>query len=162
MKSLLIIILLSTGLASCVSIKSVEDIDGYHIIQGNKKVGKKLKNQNVFSFQIYQSENRFYQFLSDRHKDYPGFYPKKFKVIIEDVPFYLSVLGKNESDKHLDFTDVFLDVEDPEIVKSGKEKHFIYIVVKDEHEQDALSTDSFYRYIVAKYLDELRIAFNSY
>lgn len=151
---------------SCIPIKSVQDINGYHIIErntkGNTKKDDSFKNQNVFTFQIYKNRRVFNTYLKERFADIPGFSSSHFIVEIEEVPFTIRVLGKEETNQYIDFTDYIFEKEDPELVKKGKKKQFIYILVKDENGEDALSTNSFYRYIVAKYLDTIRRDFNAY
>ncbi|MDO6595850.1 hypothetical protein Q4512_02925 [Oceanihabitans sp. 2_MG-2023] len=162
MKLRVLFVLCTTLFVSCIPVKNVQDINGYHIIEGNKKVGKDLKSQNVFSFQIYKDRRFFDRYLYERFHDVPGFSSSEFNVEIEDVPFTIRILSKEETSTYLDFTDYIFKNDDPELVKNGKKKQFIYMVVKDENNQDALSTDSFYRYIVAKYLDEIRMDFKAY
>ena len=162
MKLQVLVVLFIVLFVSCIPIKSVQDINGYHIIEGNKKAGENFKKQNVFSFQIYKNKRVFDRYLEERFKDTPGFSPSNFIVEIEDVPFTIRVLSKQETNQYLDFTDIIFEKKDPELVKKGKKKEFIYMVVNDENGEDALSTDSFYRYIVAKYLDDIRMGFNTY
>lgn len=162
MKSQVILVLFAVAFMSCIPIKSVQDINGYHIVEGNKKAGKNLNKQNVFSFQIYKDKRVFDRYLYERFQDIPGFSSSNFNVDIEDVPFLIRVLSKEETSQYLDFTDYIFEKEDPELLKKGKKKQFIYIVVNDENGKDALSTNSFYRYIVAKYLDDIRMGFNAY
>ncbi|WP_452230563.1 MULTISPECIES: hypothetical protein [unclassified Lacinutrix] len=162
MKPHLLFVLFLVLLGSCIPVKSVPDINGYHIIEGTKKGGADFKNQNVFSFQIYKGKRAFDKYLEERFGDTPGFSSTNFIVEIEDVPFVIRVLSKEESNQYLDFTDYIFEKEDPELVKKGKKKQFIYIVANDENGEDALSTNSFYRYIVAKYLDDIRMRFKAY
>lgn len=162
MKSEVLVLLFAVLFMSCIPVKSVQDIKGYHIVEGSEKAGKEFKNQNVFSFQIYKGRHTFNRYLEERFVDIPGFSPSNFEVDIEDVPFTIRVLGKEESSQYLDFTDYIFEREDPELMKKGKKKEFIYIVVQDENGEDALSTNSFYRYIVAKYLDDIRMRFKAY
>lgn len=153
--------LLAFAFTSCLPVKTVSNINGYHIIEG-KKADKSLNSQNVFCFQIYKDKMLFNKYLNERFADVPNFSSSNFIVNIEDVPFTVKVLGKEDSNTYLDFTDYIFEKEDPELVKKGKKKRFIYIVVNDENGEDALSTNSFYRYIVAKYLDAIRMDFNTY
>jgi len=162
MKSHLLFVLFLVLFGSCIPIKSVQNISGYHIIEGSKKGDTDFKNQNVFSFQIYKGKRAFDKYLEERFEDTPGFSPSNFIVEIEDVPFTIRVLSKQETNQYLDFTDYIFEKEDPELVKKGEKKQFIYIVVNDENGEDALSTNSFYRYIVSKYLDDMRMRFKAY
>lgn len=162
MKSYFVITVLAFFLISCFPVKSVQDINGYHIIDGNKKAGKDFKKQNVFTFQIYKDRSIFERYLRERFKDTPGFSPSNFIATIESVPFTIRVLSKEEVNKYVDFTDFLLKKEDPELVKNGKSKQFVYMIATDENGEDALSTNSFYRYIVANYLDNLRMGFSAY
>ena len=162
MKSPLLFVLFLVLFGSCIPVKSVQDINGYHIIEGTKNGGADFKNQNVFSFQIYKGKRAFYKYLGERFEDVPGFSPSNFNVKIEDVPFTIRVLSKEDANQYLDFTDYIFEKEDPELVKKGKKKQFIYMVVNDENGEDALSTNSFYRYIVSRYLDDMRMRFKAY
>jgi len=161
MKNQLIVASLTLLLCSCFPVKSVQDISGYHILEG-KKLEKNHKSLNTFAFQIYKDHGVFLDYLRSRYRDTPGFTPNYFQVEIEKVPFSIRVLSTKEANKYVDLTDFIFKKEDPELLKNGKKKQFVFMVVTDENGEDALDTSSFFRYIVAKYLDDIRMGFKAY
>lgn len=161
MKNHLLSLVLFSLLLSCVSIKSVDDINRYHIIEVKQK-NNKPKPLHLFTFQINRDRSYFLNYLRDRYQHIKGFTPENFTAVIKDETFYVSVLSEEDSSTYVDLTDFIFKNKDPELVKNGKLKRFISITITDANGIDALEAQSFYRNIVIKYLDDLRTGFKAY
>ncbi|WP_299332805.1 hypothetical protein [uncultured Psychroserpens sp.] len=161
MKNHIICVVFFSVCLSCVSIKSVDDINRYHIVEVKQK-NNTHKPSHVFTFQIHKDRSYFLNYLRDRYNHLKGFTPENFTAIIKDETFYVSVLSEEDSSSYLDLTDFIFKKKDPKLVKNGELKRFISITITDINGVDALETKSFYRNIVIKYLDDLRMGFKAY
>lgn len=157
---ILLIILLSLA-SSCISLKTVDDINRYHIVEGKKK-NNNPKPPNLFTFQTDKDKSLFLSYLRDRYDYVKGFSPENFTTKIKDVDFFVNVLSDEESSTYVDFTELIFNKDNPELVRNGKVKRFISIVVTDTNGEDALASNSFYRNVVVNYLDDLRTSFKAY
>ena len=162
MKNYIILSVLILALvSSCISLKTVEDVKRYEIVEG-KTVGDNPKSPNIFTFQVEKDRSLFLRYLSDRYDYVKGFSPEHYSTTIKDVNFDIAILTEQESSTFIDLTELVFNKNDPELVKNGRVKQFINITVTDENGEDALATNSFYRNIVIKYLDDLRTSFKAY
>lgn len=150
------------NISSCIPIKNVQDVNGYHIIDCDENAEDDLGKLNKFTFQIYKSPVVFSRYLRSRYSDEVGFNPYNFRVEVEDVWINFRVLSGKGSSKYIDFTDVIFKKDDPEVYKKGKDKYFISFVAQTDSGEDCLKVDSFYRYIVSRYLNDMRMGFNAY
>lgn len=157
--------LLLTGVCffyACFPVKSVPDVRGYSIVEGHAISKNELESLNKFTFQIYNSPVVFNRYLYSRFENEKRFNPHNFRVKVKGVWFNFSVLGEEETSKYVDFTDYIFKNDDPELVKNGKTKYFIAITATTDENEDCLKVDSFYRYIISKYLNDIRMDFNAY
>ncbi|WP_188461647.1 hypothetical protein [Bizionia arctica] len=165
LKRRLIFLLLLVGFNSfygCFPVKSVPDVRGFNVVQGDENSKNELERLNKFTFQIYSSPIVFNRYLDDRYKNEKGFNPNNFRLKVEGVWFNFSVLGEADTSKYIDFTDYIFKNDDPELVKSGKTKYFIAITVTTDEHKDCLKMDSFYRYVISDYLNDIRMGFKAY
>ena len=158
----LLLFLVLFSVQGCFPVKSVPDVSGFTIVEGNENSKNELERLNKFMFQVYRSSIIFERYLDDRFENEKGFNPKNFRVKVEGVWFNFSVLSEDETSKYIDFTDFVFKKEDPELVKDGKTKYFIAITVVTDENEDCLKIDSFYRYIISNYLNEIRMGFKAY
>ncbi|WP_339634659.1 hypothetical protein [Bizionia echini] len=149
-------------ISSCIPVKNVQDISGYHIINGGENAEDEFEKLHKFIFQIYKNPVVFSRYLRSRYSSEEGFNPYSFRVSVEGVWINFKVLNGKDSSKYIDFTDVIFNKEDPEIYNKGKDKYFISFVAQTDLCEDCLKVDSFYRYITLKYLNDIRIGFNTY
>ena len=148
-------------MSSCISVKTVEDVDRFQIIEG-KTADNNSISPNIFTFQIDKDRRLFLNYLRDRYDYVKGFSPENYTTTIKDVDFNVDVLSEEESSTYIDLTELIFNKKDPELVKNGNVKRFINIVVTDVNGEDALASNSFYRNVVIKYLDDLRTSFKAY
>ncbi|WP_299883619.1 hypothetical protein [uncultured Lacinutrix sp.] len=146
----------------CVTVGSVKDISGSHILNGDEKGKNEIEKANKFAFQIHKNEEVFRRYLNKRYKDVVAFTPDYFNVEINNVSFNIQLLTEKDLSTTIDFTDVIFKRKNPEIIKKGKTKRFVFFVVTDQEGKDCLKTESFYRYIVTNYLEDIRQGFFSY
>lgn len=71
-------------------------------------------------------------------------------------------LSGDDASEYIGFTDIVFINKDPKIAKTDKDKYFISITAETDIGEDCLKTDSFYRYIVLNYLNDIRMGFNAY
>lgn len=158
----LLFVLIIWNFSSCIPVKNVPDVSGYHIVKGDETAKNDLGKLHKFTFQIYKSPVVFSRYLRSRYQDETAFNPNNFRIEVEGVWVNFSVLSDQDASQYIDFTDYIFKKNDPEIHKRGKEKYFISIIAKTDSGEDCLEIDSFYRYIVSRYLNDIRMGFNTY
>lgn len=117
---------------------------------------------NKFTFQIYKRPAVFFRYLRSRFEDQASFNPYYFRIKVEGVWVNFAVLSEDDASEYIDFTDIIFKNKDPKISKTGKDKFFISITAETDSGEYCLKTDSFYRYIVSNYLNDIRMGFNAY
>ncbi len=155
-------VLLILCFSSCIPVKNVQDVRGYKIVNGDETAKNNLAKDYKFVFQIYKRPAVFSRYLRDRYSEVADFNSNNFRVEVEGVWVNFSVLSDEDASKYIDFTDYIFKKDDPEIHKKGKDKYFISITAKTDTGEDCLKIDSFYRYIVSRYLNDIRMGFNAY
>ncbi|WP_156179535.1 hypothetical protein [Bizionia psychrotolerans] len=158
----LLFVLLILNFSACIPVKNVQDVSGYKIVNGDETADDDIAKLNKFTFQIYKKPAVFSRYLRDRYSDEAGFNSHNFRVEEEGVWINFSVLSDADSSKYIDFTDVIFKKDDPELYKKGKDKYFISITAKTDTDENCLKIDSFYRYIISRYLNDIRMGFNAY
>jgi hypothetical protein len=143
-------------------VKSVPDVRGFSVVEGDEKSENEIETLNKFTFQIYRKPIVFNRYLDDRFENEIGFNPNNFRVKVEGTWINFSVLGEEETSKYIDFTDIIFKNENPELMKDGKTKYFIAITATTDDYEDCLKINSFYRYIITDYLNDIRMGFNAY
>ena len=97
----LLLFLVLFSVQGCFPVKSVPDVSGFTIVEGNENSKNELERLNKFMFQVYRSSIVFERYLDDRFENEKGFNPKNFRVKVEGVWFNFSVLSEDETSNYL-------------------------------------------------------------